>query len=114
MKKVVVTINNEQLERIKKLFDVTSKNVHNFNLTFDEFLEEFIRISFETNLQFSEMEENVAQIIRNCSESLSNNFKINDETLKDFDSIVQNIFKNNIDGKSKNQKETKSNNNKKN
>ena len=112
MKKIAITISAEQMEKAKKLYEFTKKNQQNFNLSLDEFLEELLKNAFETHLQFSDINENMSKMIKNFSESLSDTFKF-DETLKDFDSMVQDIFKNNVENTTKENDKNNKNDDKK-
>lgn len=113
-KKIVVTLSDKNIELAKKLFD-KSKLEPSFNLSFDEFLEKLIITSFDAHMQFSNINDNMMKMFTDSGLDL-NNLKV-DDTLKDMDDFVKNIFNKNNDEKNKEtnkqQKENPNNTNKK-
>lgn len=107
MKKIAITITNDQLEKIKKLYDISKKSQPNLDISFDEFIEKIIINSLNTHLQFSEMNENMNKMLKNITDTMGD-FKV-DDALKDFDSMVQEIFKSNVENKEN--QDTKKNSN---
>lgn len=107
-KKISITITDEQLTKVKKIYELTKNNKKDFSLSFDEFLEKLITSAFNTHLQFSEMNESMNKVFKDLSETMGvNDFKMS-EQLSDLDSMVQEIFKKNM---SENEKKMKDNTN---
>lgn len=92
----------EQLEKAKKMYDVAVK--HDANMTFDQFLEKFAINAFDTQLEINEMNNSMNKMFGDMMESMGKD-GINN-SLKDIDTMVQEIFKAGV------QKQTNSENNK--
>lgn len=110
-KKIVITLTTEQLEKAKKMYDYSKQNQKDFNLSFDEFLEKIASVAIDTHLQFSEMNESMSKMLQNFSDTLKDGFKM-DDALKDFDSMVQDIFKGNVEKDNESSNSKKSDNKK--
>lgn len=111
MKKITITLSVEQLEKMKKIYELSKKTQPNFDISFDDFIEKMVINSLETHLQFNEMNENMNKMLKNITDTmgLGDNFKV-DDALKDFDNMVQEIFKNNVENKKpKNNNDTNNN-----
>ncbi len=89
-KKISFDVSMEDLQKAKKMYDQVVK--HEPELTFDQFLEKIAKNAFDAQLQISEMNESMNKMMSGFMENMGKTTGI-DETFKNIDSMVQDIFK---------------------